>query len=57
MAKIIENLNGRRIIRLNSNDIINIVREYQNITSGLFDYNAIRQKLDITDLYLPEDIN
>ncbi len=57
MAKIIENLNGRRIIRLNTNDIINIVREYQNITSGLFDYNAIRQKLDITDLYLPEDIN
>ena len=57
MAKIIENLNGRRIIRLNTNDIINIVREYQNITSGLFDYNAIRQKLDITGLYLPEDIN
>lgn len=57
MAKIIENLNGRRIIRLNTNDIINIVREYQNITSGLFDYNTIRQKLDITDLYLPEDIN
>ena len=57
MAKIIENLNGRRIIRLNTNDIINIFREYQNITSGLFDYNAIRQKLDITDLYLPEDIN
>ena len=57
MAKIIENLNKRRIIRLNTNDIINIVREYQNITSGLFDYNAIRQKLDITDLYLPEDIN
>lgn len=57
MAKIIENLNGRRIIRLNTDDIINIVREYQNITSGLFDYNAIRQKLDITDLYLPEDIN
>ncbi len=57
MAKIIENLNGRRIIRLNTNDIINIVREYQNITSGLCNYESIRSKLDIIDLYLPEDIN
>ena len=32
MAQIIENLKGRRSIRLNTDDIINIVREYQNIS-------------------------
>jgi anaerobic ribonucleoside-triphosphate reductase len=46
MAKIIENTLGRRSIRLNTNDIINIVREYQNISCGLYTYNEIRKTLD-----------
>ena len=56
MAVIIENFKGRRTIRLNINDIINIVREYQNITAGSYTYNEIRDKLGKTELYLPEDI-
>ena len=56
MAKIIENTSGRRQIRLNTNDIINIVREYQNLTNECYTYEEIRTQLNKTDLYLPEDI-
>ena len=56
MAKIIENVKGRRIIRLNTDDIINIVREYQLITNNSQSYKIIREKLDKSDVYLPEDI-
>lgn len=56
MAKIIENTNGRRLIRLNTNDIINIVREYQCITFDSLDYEERRKKLDKFELYLPEDM-
>lgn len=56
MAKIIENNNGRRTIRLNTNDIVNIVREYQAITSNSKTYNEIRSALDKVEIYLPEDI-
>ncbi len=55
MAKIIENKRGRRQIRLNTDDIINIVREYQIITLGACCYEHIREKLNNIDLYLPED--
>lgn len=56
MAQIIENKLGRRQIRLNTNDIVNIVREYQNITNNCYTYNEIREKLDKNELYIPEDI-
>ncbi len=56
MAKILENEFGRRNIRLNANDIINIVREYQCVTTGCLNYNEIRDKLNNIELYLPEDI-
>lgn len=56
MAKIIENKKGRRQIRLNTDDIINIVREYQNITYKSYSYEEIRNKLDSQMLYLPEEI-
>ncbi len=56
MAKIIENKNGRRIIGLNTDDIIDIVREYQNITQGCDSYEEIRLKLKSRDIYIPEDI-
>lgn len=56
MAKIIENKIGRRQIRLNTNDIITIVREYQNITIGSKNYEEIRKNLDKINLYIPEDI-
>lgn len=56
MAQIIENTKGRRSIRLNTEDVINIVREYQNITYLCKDYNEIRDKLNLCNLYLPEDV-
>ncbi len=56
MAYIIENQKGRRMIRLNTNDIIDIVREYQNITCNSCTYNEIREKLNKKELYIPEDI-
>ncbi len=56
MAQILNNTKGRRQIRLNTNDIINIVREYQNITAGSSSYKEIRTKLDDFILYLPEDL-
>ncbi len=56
MAKIIENSKGRRSIRLNTEDIINIVREYQNITSGCQSYENIRRNLNKAEIYIPEDL-
>lgn len=56
MAQIIENVSGRRSIRLNTNDVISIVREYQHLTSGCETYIEIREKLNNFELYLPEDI-
>ncbi len=56
MAQIIENFKGRRTIRLNTDDIINIVREYQNISLGAGNYNEIRERLNKFELYLPEDL-
>lgn len=57
MAKIIENKNGRRTIRLNTNDIISIVREYQNITINSISYEDIFNKLQKIDIFIPEDIS
>lgn len=57
MAEILENSKGRRNIRLNKEDILNVVREYQNTTVGSYTYNEIREKLDTLEIILPEDIN
>lgn len=57
MAKIIENNLGRRNIRLDENDIIDIVREYQKVTVGSFTYHEIRDKLKNLELYIPEDLS
>lgn len=56
MAEIIENSKGRRNIRLNKEDILNIVREYQNKTVGSYTYSEIREKLDTLEIILPEDV-
>ena len=56
MAKIIQNLNGRRTIRLSTDDVICIVREYQNIIQGSNTYKELRSKLNNCELYLPEDV-
>ena len=55
MAEIIENMNGRRLIRVSTDDIISLVREYQQYACESSSYREIREKLDKKDIYLPED--
>ena len=57
MAKIIENNSGRRTIRLSTNDIIDVVREYQTITNRCISYEEIRKVISKASFYLPEDID
>ena len=57
MAKIIENNIGRRMIRLNTSDVISIVREYQNISCGKNCYEQVRKTLDSFEFYIPEDVS
>ena len=56
MAKIIANKKGRRTIKLNTDEIISIVREYQNNTNKCSSYEEIRNKLNKIEIYLPEDM-
>ena len=56
MAYILVNKKGRRLIRLNTDDIINIVREYQLITNGAVSYEQTRKLLNAAQLFLPEDM-
>lgn len=55
MAEILENMNGRRLIRVSTDDVISLVKEYQVIACDSSNYQEIREKLDKADLYLPED--
>lgn len=55
MARIIENLAGRRTIQISTNDIISIVREYQRISRTERNYEQIRKLLDKNPLFLAED--
>lgn len=56
MAKIIENPKGRRTIVVSTDDVINIVREYQLITYNKSSYIGIRDALNERTLFIPEDI-
>lgn len=56
MARIIENINGRRCIILSADDVISLVREYQKISYGITSYEQIRRKLIMKKIYLPEEI-
>lgn len=53
MARIIEG--ERRLIKMNVDDIISIVREYQQITRGSACYEHTRELLKKANLYIPED--
>ncbi len=55
MANIIENLYGRRVIKMSTDDVISIVREYQNTAGTHSSYNELREKLDSHEFYIPED--
>lgn len=56
MAKIVENIKGRRIILVSTDDVINIVREYQTITQNKTSYKTIRAALDDRTLFIPEEV-
>ncbi|MFH0702035.1 MAG: hypothetical protein V2B14_00650 [bacterium] len=58
MARIIDNENGRRMIKLSTNDIFMIVSMYQQKCSDCkdFTYDEVRKILNLERFYLPEDI-
>ncbi len=56
MAKIISTSTKRRMVKINTDDILNIIGQYQRLTSGTKTYEQIRQILDSNDFYLPEDV-
>ncbi len=56
MATIIENLHGRRLIRISTDDVISIVKEYQQKACESSSYDETRKKLDEAEIYLPEDL-
>lgn len=56
MATIVENMHGRRTIRMTTDDIISIVREYQSIACSSQSYRETREKLDKAEIYIPEDV-
>ncbi len=57
MARIIESAaGGRRIVKLTTDDVISVVKEYQNIIRRKTDYIQTRDMLEDTVIYLPEDV-
>jgi len=52
MARIIEN--ERRIIQLTTDDIISIVRQYQQLTYKSCCYEHTREILDKNKIFIPE---
>lgn len=57
MARIIENKEGsRRIIRMSSDDIISVVREYQKHVKIRSSYDEIRNQLEDCVIFIPEDV-
>ena len=57
MARIIESENGgRRIIKMSVDDILSVVRDYQNIVPRFSSAEDTRRYLSDTVIYLPEDI-
>lgn len=54
MARIIDS--QRRIVMLSTDDILNIVREYQKLTHDSCCYEHTREILDKAKLFVPEDI-
>jgi hypothetical protein len=57
MARIIENESGkRRLIKMSSDDIISIVKEYQRHVKIRSSYDEIRSQLEDCVIFVPEDV-
>jgi hypothetical protein len=55
MARIVEG--KRRIIRLSTDDVLNIVRQYQSITYKSCCYEHTRELIDRAPMFIPEDMD
>lgn len=56
MALIIDNDNGRRMVKLSVDDILTVVSMYQQkCNCKNFTYEEVRQVLKNNNFYLPED--
>ena len=55
MARIIEG--ERRIIKISADDVIAIVRSYQQISKKSCCYEHIRELLEKENIYIPEEVN
>ncbi len=53
MAEILDG--KRRIIRLSTDDVINIIREYQQLTYNSCCYEHTREILTKNPIYIPEE--
>ena len=56
MAKIIDSNFQRRIIQMTTDDIMSVVREYQRIVPRGCSYDEVRNCLNDTIIYIPEDV-
>lgn len=58
MAKIIENMDGRRQVRLSAEDILTVVTLYQQQFQGKppKNYQEVKKRLGSRQYYLPEEI-
>lgn len=57
MARIIENMDGKRkMIKLSTDDVMTVVREYQRICYQCESYQDIRSNLSDCIIFLPEEI-
>lgn len=57
MARIIDNPNGRRMIKLTIDDVLMIVTLYQQkCNCKEYTYDEVRKALSIGQFYLPEDM-
>ena len=57
MARIIENENGvRRIIKMSTEDVLAVIREYQRIVPRFSNIDIARDCLSDTVIYIPEDV-
>ncbi|MBO7671931.1 hypothetical protein J6S88_00825 [bacterium] len=56
MAKIIEFTKSRRMVKLSTEDVIQVVKHYQSVTKGFKDVQIVRLLLNDSEFYIPEEI-
>ena len=56
MARIIETEGSRRLIKMSADDIISVVTDYQRIVPRGSSSDSVRNYLEDTVIFIPEDI-